>query len=322
MAAKAQLPEIICVTLNPAIDRTLEVRGLEIGQHAKGRLVFRHPAGKAVNVARVLQHLGQPCLLTGFVGERQRAMFEGSFDTALVRTQLFGLGSPTRENITLIDLEKGLETHVRDEGTEVGEDDQARLVKKLKILAKAGTWMVFAGSLPRGLGVSRFRGMLEAVAAKGARVVLDSSEGALGTVQDLPVWLIKPNRAELAALSGRRTGTGQEIISAALGLGRVAETILVSAGPDGCYLVEGGSALHAAVTDLPGRVTNTVGCGDALLAGFLAGRARGLDAEGSARLAVGTATSACLQLRAGQIDPAQATTLAEQVHIEHLSGQA
>jgi len=312
-------PDIVCVTLNPAVDRTLEVRGLDVGQHVKGRLVSRHPAGKAVNVARVLQHLGQPCVLTGFVGETERAMFERSFDSSLVHTQLFGLDSPTRENITLVDPEKGLETHIRDEGPDIGSDDQERLVKKLRILAKPNMWLVMAGSLPRGLDVGRLREILQAVMERGARVVLDSSEGALGIVQDLPVWLIKPNQSELAALSGRKTGTRDEIVAAVHGVKRVAQIILVSAGQEGCYLVEGDTILHGRMRESPKRVTNTVGSGDALLAGFLAARAGGLDPQNCVRRAVATATSACLQLRAGEIDPDEVLPLVDQVVVETLA---
>ena len=133
-------------------------------------------------------------------------------------------------------------------------------------------------------------------------------------------WLIKPNRAELAALSGRKTDTGDDILRAADSVRQVARIVLVSAGPDGCYLIEGGSVLHGHMRELSTRVANTVGSGDALLAGFLAARARGLDAEGCVRHAVATATSACFRLLAGEIDPAEVPALAEQVAVERLAG--
>jgi 1-phosphofructokinase family hexose kinase len=245
-------------------------------------------------------------------------MFEGSFDAAIVRTQLFGLRGATRENITLVDLDKAMETHVRDEGAEVGEDDRRRLLKKLKILARPETWFVLAGSLPRGLSVEAFREILETLVAQGARVILDSSEGALGVVRRRPVWLIKPNRDELADLSGMKADSGPEIARAAAALGGAAEVVLISAGADGCYLMEAGRAVHGHMDELPDRPINTVGCGDALLAGFLAARARGMEAVDCIRHAVGAATSACYQMRAGEIDPTQARSLAEKVRVEEV----
>ena len=316
----APTPEIVCVTLNPAIDRTIEVRGLELGQHAQGRLTSRHPAGKAVNVARVLGYLGQPCILTGFVGETQRAMFERSFDSPVVQTQLFGLDSPTRENITLVDTVKGMETHVRDEGVSITGDDGERLGKKLRILARPNVWMVFAGSLPRGLSTTAFLQLLRSVIDRGAQVVLDSSEGAFAAVQAMPLRLIKPNRAELASLTGLRTDTAEEVLRAiAVVPGRI-DMVLASVGADGCYLAEGGRILQARMSTLPKKVTNTVGCGDALLAGFLAAKARGFDSPAAVGYAVAVATSACFQLRAGDIDAVEVEALVPRVEVTTLKG--
>jgi 1-phosphofructokinase len=313
-------PAIVCVALNPSIDRTIQVHHLDLGQHARGRLVCRHPAGKAVNVARVLQQLGQPCVLTGFVGEADRQMFERSFDPAIVRAQFVGVDRPTRECITLADAARGLETHIRDEGSEIPEGDQERLLRQLLALAGPGVWLVFSGSLPPGFAVERFRGLLVAVTERGAEVMLDSSGAALEVVRRVPLRLIKPNREELAALAGREVRTETEIVEAALAVRGAADALLVSAGAGGCYLVEGSGALHGYMAALPRPVTNTVGCGDALLAGFLAARRRGLAAAECLRLAVATATSACFQVHAGAIDAAEIESLARRVTVEPAGG--
>lgn len=319
MADPQTAPTIVCVTLNPAIDRTIEVHELELGQHAKGRLLSRHPGGKAVNVAHVLEHLGRPCILTGFIGEADRHMFEASFDAEVVRVQLFGLKDPTRENITLVDPARGIETHVRDLGSEVSQEDQDRLSKKLGILAKEGVWIVLAGSLPRGLGVERFAELIGAVQDKGARVALDSSEAALAVVRRRPAWLIKPNRDELASLSGRPTGTRDEMVVAIAAVTDMAHIVLASAGADGCFAAQGGQLVRAYLDRLSGPITNTVGCGDALLAGFLAARADARPLADCARQAVAVATSAAFQIRAGQVDPEQVRHFAEEVTVEEIA---
>jgi len=310
--------KIVCVTLNPAVDRTFEVHNLEIGQHARGRLVSTQPAGKAVNVARVLQHLGQPCILTGFVGEGQRLMFEESFDAKVVQTQLFGVPHPTRENVTLVDAEKGTETHVRDIGHPVSEDEVVRLTRKLDILARPGVCMVFAGSLPGHLTPETFRLMLSSVVEKGARVVLDSSGGALSVIHHVPVWLLKPNRSELAELTGRPTASPDETLAAARELKRAAEVVMVSAGEQGCYLVGEQLALHGWIPRLPKKVTNTVGCGDSLLAGYLAALVRDREPAECLRLAVAAGAGACFQVRAGDIDADEVSQLADLVEVEDL----
>ncbi len=319
MAKESPEPQIVCVALNPAVDRTLEVPGLTLGEHLQGRLLSRQPAGKAVNVARLLQNLGRGCILTGFIGEGERAMFESSFDSKIVRSQLFGVASATRESITLVDPEVSGETHIRVPGEAISEEDQERLTKKLKILAKPGVWMVFAGSLPPGISPEKLHDILKTVTDKKARVVFDSSQGALDAVRKLPVWLVKPNRAELAELTGLPTDTPEAVVRAAWSLRDAAEIVLVSAGEDGAYLVESSSIRHARVRELPKRVTNTVGSGDALLAGFLAARARGLGMPECLQRAVAAGTSACFHLRTGELDVAEADSLLPQVEVNELS---
>ena len=317
---------IVCVSLNSALDHTFEVRRLRLGQHAHGRLLSTQPAGKAVNVARILQTLGRPCTLTGLVGEAERADFERSFDPALVRVRLLGLPAPTRQNVTLIDAEEGIETHIRDLGPEIPAAALDSLAGELCGLAAPGVWMIFAGSLPRGISPELFQELLAAVTRRGARVALDSSGPALDVIRRQSVWLIKPNREELAALAGQGTADAASLVRAARSLSARAEVVLASAGAEGCFLIKGNVALHAWL-DVPVRdmaasghgarpIISTVGAGDALLAGYVAALARGLTGENALRQAVAAAASACLQTRAGEIDAAQLAAFAPCVRVE------
>jgi 1-phosphofructokinase family hexose kinase len=307
--------DIVCVTLNPALDRTYEVHNLQLGQHVKGRLVSVQPAGKAVNVARVLQNLGRKCVLTGFVGEEDRRLFENSFDSLLVRTQLFGTGERTRENVTLMDIERGVETHVREEGGIITEDDLQRLLKKLRILCRGGNWAVFAGSLPRGIGSAEMLELLIAVERAGSRIILDSSGGMRAALGRVPVWLVKPNREELAELAAEDVSDEQSMLIAARKLLPHIEMLLVSAGDQGAYLVSRQETLHAYIKELPRPVTNTVGCGDALLAGFLEAMASGQATKDALRRAVAVATSALFRVGAGDVGADEALELAKLVTV-------
>jgi 1-phosphofructokinase len=210
---------IVAVALNAALDRILHVPGLEIGSHVRGRLISIQPAGKAVNVARLLGHLGTSCVLTGFVGEDDRDRFGKSFEKTPVRVEMFEVHGATRENITLIDPKLGSETHIRDAGTSVTEDDLERLTRKLAILAQKGAHVVVAGSLPPGMEAGTFARLLEVCQEKGAYVAVDSSGPGLEAVRKVrDLWLVKPNRQELAEISGRPVETEADIIAAALPL--------------------------------------------------------------------------------------------------------
>jgi tagatose 6-phosphate kinase len=294
---------IICVSLNTALDRIFEVPDLVIGGHVRGRLLSIQPAGKAVNVARLLGTLGTPCVLTGFVGEGDRHRFARSFAKTGVRVEMFEGHGPTRENVTLIDPLRGHETHIRDVGFALMAGDLARLRKKLAILATPGAYVLFAGSLPPGLEADAFTALVAGCAERGARVAVDSSGPGLEPVRRIKgLWLAKPNRVELAELAGRKVETGSEVRAAAEALlERIAE-VVVTRGEEGALLFTRAGAWRATPRIDPAEVVNTVGCGDALLAGFVQAHAGGASPEECLRRGVAVGTAKALKVRAGEVD--------------------
>jgi len=299
-----ELPPIIAVSLNTAIDRTLDVPDLEIGGHVRGRLVSIQPAGKAVNVARFLGTLGTPCILTGFVGEGDRTRFARSFAKTGVRVEVFEGHGPTRENITLIDPARGIETHVRDVGFELSKGDLERMKKKLGILAARRAYVLFAGSLPPGMDAETFDRLVGVCRDRNAYVAVDSSGPGLDPVRHGgPLWLVKPNREELAELAGRPVETDLQMREAAEALLERAELVVVTLGQEGACLFTRAGAWRATPYLDPAEVVKTVGCGDALLAGFVHAHARGGAPEECLRRGVAVGSAAALKLRTGEVDP-------------------
>jgi 1-phosphofructokinase len=297
-------PTLIAVALNPAIDRTLETPNLDIGSHARGRLMSIQPAGKAVNVARLLGTLGTTCTLTGFVGEGDRARFEQSFDRTPVRVDLFEVRGPTRENITLVDPARKVDTHVRDVGFSLSAGDLERLKKKLGILAGQGSYVLFAGSLTAGMTAGDFADLLAACAANGARVAVDSSGPGLEPVREAGrLWLVKPNRDELAQIAGRPVTSDAHLRTTAKSLLAHIDEVIITLGAGGAYLFRRDGAWRAAPNVENERIVNTVGSGDALLAGFVHSHAAGKTPDECLRHGVACGTASTMQVRAGEIDP-------------------
>jgi len=302
MAPKA--PTIVSVALNPAIDRTLEVPNLEIGTHVRGRLASIQPAGKAVNVARLLGTLGTDCILTGFVGEGDRGRFERSFHQTPVRVEMFEVRSATRENITLVDPARKVDTHIRDVGFRLSAEDLERLRKKLGILAARGSYVLFAGSLAAGMTADQFTGLLDVCAAKGARVAVDSSGPGLESVRETKhLWLVKPNAEELGEIAGRPVTSDAPLRATAESLLAHIDEVVVTLGADGAYLFRRDGAWRARPEIPPERVIKTVGSGDALLAGFVHSHAAGKTPQECLRWGVACGTASTMQVRAGQVDP-------------------
>lgn len=311
---------VVTVTVNPAIDCVFEVPGLTLGAHQVGRRLYRAPAGKGVNVARVLATLGHPPVATGFVGAAEMQAFEDSLASDGVQSQFLAVEGDTRENITLIDPRTNTETHVRDIGFHVKRHDVDRLVRKLGLLAHARVLVVFSGSLPPGMEPSDLSAMIRECVGRGAAVAVDADGPLLREVRSNRLWAIKPNREELHAMIGRPLGSDDDLVRAGRALCETVENVLVSCGSAGGYLFTGDRGYIGQVELDPGEVVSTVGCGDALLAGFIAARLEGHDAGEAHRRALATATEAATRLLPGRVDPTRVTQLLKRAAVELLHG--
>lgn len=294
---------VITVCLNPAVDRILEVRDFRAGEHQSGRSVLCAPAGKGVNIARALASLGVSSIVTGFVGEDRFDEFEQSInETGRSTAQFLRVVGKTRENITIVDPSGERDTHIRLEGLEVTEQQLGRFARKLNLLARKDRVVVFAGSLPANMGTARFRELVEACVVNGARVVVESDAAAMEAVRDLGLWLIKPSVERLGAMVGAPVPGEPEIVRYGLELSETIRTVMVTCGASGAYLFVDGSAMLGQVKIAEERMGSTVGCGDCMLAGFLAARLCGADVRESFRRSLAAAGAAAVSVEPGRMD--------------------
>jgi 1-phosphofructokinase len=319
----ADEPRVITVTLNPTIDRILEIPGFRIGQHAKARLRNRQPSGKAFNVSRALAALGVPNTAAGFVGQDAADDFERAARGAGIAPSFVTLPGRTRENTTIIDPIDHTETHIREEGPTVSPGDVERLRDSLRGLVHSGATVVLTGSLAPGLSPEEFRGIVDDCIARGANVAVDTSGPALRAAASRLVWLLKPNREELAELVGSEAKSEPELLEHARRLRAHASTVLLSAGGDGAYLIASTGVWHACVQLPAGRLRSTVGCGDALLAGYLAAVLRSGSPDASAlRQAVAVAAASAMNELPAAFSLDEVRELASHVQIRELGDAA
>jgi 1-phosphofructokinase family hexose kinase len=307
---------IVTVTLNPAVDRVLEVPRFRVGQHTKGRRIGWYPAGKGINVSRVLATLGIRSVATGLVGRNELAMFEEYLERVgggLITTQLLVVRGRTRDNVTIVDPIDETETHVRDEGVTVARDDARRIMSKVAMLAREDVIVCFSGSLPPGVTTGDLRTMLHRCAETGARAVVDTSAAVLPVLRDERIWMVKVNAAELEALAGMPTQTQDQTLAAARSLvqrGRVT-WVIATRGADGAVFVGEGVERVARSDVHPGLVVNTVGCGDAMLAGVLSRVVEGEGWNSALRWGVGAATANAISRAPGSLTLLDAEEYAE-----------
>ena len=315
-----QAAKVIAVALNPAIDRGIEVPNFAIGAHQMGRQVFRRAAGKAANLARVLNVLNIPTAITGFVGRGEQSYFERQLKGENLSCQLFAVEGKTRENITIMDPEKKVDTHIRDRGFTVAPAALGKLHKKLALICREDDVVCFSGSLPEGMGMEELVELVQICQMRGSRVCVDSGGDILAGCAGLKLYLIKPNLSELSAMLGQEISDEGQLLAATQQLREAVEISLVTRGSEGGYLFSKGADLRGKVPLDPAEVKNTVGCGDAMLGGFLAGQLSGRGLQDSYRLALAVATAAATSVTPAEVNPSEIERFYQTAEVERLTG--
>jgi 1-phosphofructokinase len=265
---------ITTVTPNPSLDRTLHLPRFVAGHVNRATATMVEPSGKGVNVALALHGVGVPVRAVlpvgGSVGHEIALLLD---DLGLDHVDVPIAGS-TRSNISLVEAD-GRTSKVNEPGPQLSEADIDALCAMALAHSDTGEWVVWAGSLPGGFTPQRFADVVAATRAAGRLVALDCSglplHHALAQEGGRLPHLVKPNADELAEVTGRSLCTLGDVADAAqMLLARGVRTVLVSLGRAGALLVDADLPQPLHGTAAVGRVVNTVGAGDAFLAGWLA----------------------------------------------------
>lgn len=265
---------IVTVTLNPSVDRTLEIATLTHGRVNRAVDAHVDPGGKGVNVSRALAANGVatqailPC--GGDEGDQLLRLLrdEGVDPTAVP------IGGRTRSNVTLVEPD-GTVTKINESGPRLSDAEFSVITATVTAAARAADWVVVSGTAPPGLLADDFERFCRDLVAAGARLAVDTSGQPLRAAATAGAALVKPNRHELAEVTGTTLESVSDVVAAARTLrGWGAGAVLASLGSKGAVLVDDDGVL---VGDPPTVETRSaVGAGDAMLAGFLAAGAHGV----------------------------------------------
>ena len=265
---------IYTVTFSPTLDYVVEVDNFQTGAINRTSSEKVYPGGKGVNVSIALKNFGYDNTALGFIA---------GFTGAEIKRLLHGIG--VRNNF--INVEKGMsrinmkiiskdETAINGQGPEITSEDIGILYARLRCLVD-GDFLVLAGHIPDTLPSDMYKQVLQFLEGRNLNVVVDAEKELLtGTLQYRP-WLIKPNRDELGEVFGVKINTLEEAIPYAKELQeRGARNVLVSMGGLGAVLVAEDGTIYSSAA-IKGNVVSTVGAGDSMVAGFIAGY---LDSDG------------------------------------------
>jgi 1-phosphofructokinase len=259
---------IYTVTLNPSLDYIATVDNLTIGtvNRTTGETIY--PGGKGINVSMVLSNLGIESRALGFSAGFTGDELERLLDERRVRTDFIRVGQGmTRINVKLY---SGNETEINGMGPLIGSGDIDRLYEKLDSL-NDGDILVLAGSIPSTMPSTIYMDIMRHLKDKQLQIVVDATRDLLVNVLKYHPFLIKPNNHELGEIFGVTLNTKDEVTVYAKKLQEMgALNVLVSMAGEGAVLVTKDGAIYK--MDAPkGNVINSVGAGDSMVAGFLAG---------------------------------------------------
>ncbi|HIY29163.1 MAG TPA: 1-phosphofructokinase [Firmicutes bacterium] len=283
---------VVTVTFNPALDYIVylpELRPGSLGRAVKETIV---PGGKGLNVSVVLANLGIPNRALGFTAGFTGAEIRRLMETAGCETDFISLPSGfSRINVKVKAQE---ESEINGRGPEIGPKELEALYRRLDALQE-GDFLVLAGSIPGSLPEDLYDRILLRLQGKGVETVVDAAGELLLRVLPHHPFLIKPNHLELGELFSRSLSSREEVAQYARLLQKQgARNVLVSMAGDGaCLVTETGDTYFLSAPQ--GKVVNSVGAGDSMLAGFLAGWLQTGDYAQAMRLGVASGSATAFQ---------------------------
>lgn len=284
---------IYTLTLNPALDYVMRLPAVREGETNRAVSTDLQFGGKGINVSRVLAELGVESTALGFVAGFTGDALAAHLAERGIRTDFIRLPEGmTRINVKLKTPE-GLcsETEINASGPDILPKDINALLDKLDTLTLGDT-LVMAGSVPKALPRDVYRRFMTVLKDRRIRFVVDAEGAALTVTLPYSPFLVKPNRAELEGIAGKALPADSDLRDAAAALQRAgAQNVLVSLGGEGAMLLDKNGGYHR-VPSLPITPVNTVGAGDSMVAGFLAGVEKGYTYALKLAMACGAATAA------------------------------
>lgn len=308
---------IITVTMNPAIDKTVEIDQLLPGGLNRIRKVEYDAGGKGINVSKTIRELGGTSIATGFLGGNAGKTIQSVLDEKEIRNDFIQVDGETRTNTKVFE-KNGAVTELNEPGPVISEDQIHALLQKLEGYADDHTLFVLAGSIPAGVDRNIYAEITRLVHKKGAKVLLDADGELFRNSLEAVPDIIKPNRVELEEYAGFDYRASQEEL---LDLARKIRqkgigTVAVSMGKSGAMLVKDGYEVRCPALSV--KAHSTVGAGDAMVAALAYSWDQGLDDDALTRLCIAASAGAVTTIGTKPPTKDLVDQLAEQVIIERI----
>lgn len=276
---------ILIVNLNLAVDHFVEVEELRAGEVQRSLGERRQAGGKGVNVARVLKTLGEPSLLLGFTGGSAGDLIEANLRAENIASLPTRIEGESRTCLIINDRSRREQTVINAPGARIGEAEFLNFETSYARSLRRANLVIITGSLPPNLPAQTYARLVEAARAGGQRVLLDSAGAPLRAALEARPFLVKINAAEASELLAAPVINFHDAAQATDKLRELgAESAMITLGAEGAVFAAGEARYKFAAPIV--AALNSVGSGDAALAGLAAGLRRGWTAQQSGALAI------------------------------------
>ncbi len=268
--------KILTVTLNPAIDFTIEVPNFCLDSVNRATKSRRDPGGKGINVATALSDGGIKTHVTGFLGKDNRELFVNHFKANTIVDKFIYVDGSTREGIKIADISNRVTTDINFNGIELKEDDIIKFIEQYKKIIKDYNYVILSGSLPKNVPVNIYGDLASIARSHGLFVAVDTSNASLlSSINSESINLIKPNINELAEIYPdifESNSIEEAVDNLVKELLNKVDMVALSLGEKGSKLYTKDGIFKATAPKID--LKSTVGAGDTYLAGFIAGLSR------------------------------------------------
>ncbi|MBR1560289.1 MAG: 1-phosphofructokinase [Clostridia bacterium] len=308
---------ITSISLNPSIDRTLTVEGLTPGGLNRVVASSDVAAGKGINVALTVSALGLDSECVGFMYRDSGSLFEKRLMVNSTAYDFIWFDGEARTNIKVFDKTAGVVTELNESGREVDAESLDQMTELVSRHADNSDYLILSGSLPPGCPDDYYRTLINAVEGLGCRCVLDADGDRLKYGLEAHPFMIKPNRYELETMTGKSLDSLEAVRDAARRFIRGGvEVVAVSLGSEGAMILRGKEALYAKKLNI--EVKSTVGAGDSMVAGLVAGFMAEKPLCDTFRMGMACATARCMTEGYRIVDKTVYKALMDMVEIEEI----
>ena len=313
------MANVATITLNAAYDLVGRLKSIELGEVNTVETLGLFPAGKGINVAKVLKDLGVDVAVGGFLGQDNVGDFEAMFHKQGLIDKFQRVAGKTRINVKITETEADV-TDLNFLGYEISAADWQTFVQNSLAYCQQFDIVAVCGSLPRGVTPELFADWLKALHQAGVKVVLDSSNAALTAGLRAQPWLVKPNHRELEAWVGHALPSLEDIIAAAKKLkAQGIANVIISMGAQGSVWLSDNAIVRAQPPKCE-NVVSTVGAGDSMVAGLIYGLSKNFSQAETLAFASAVSAFAVSQSNVGVSDPALLTPILNKVNVTLIEG--